>query len=442
MSKPVGKKETSVYVDVDNEQLILVAMMLDRVILSDLTVALNPDLFIGDRHKNIFTILEDIAARKFKFDIEIFEQLGRKKNYGGRKYIRKLLEAYPNPAKNIRHHVDKLRVDAIKFYLRIGHFQKLIDLSEDPNSTLDQFTEIIYDVSSELTSKIETSVKKGDDLYRHYLRNLRARRETGVFVPTGFDWLDESLTEGLARKKISIWAARPSMGKSTLLWNIAYRVAKKYGKKIGYFPYEMGEIAVLDGIVSLDTGIKLDLLVKSPQDLNKFQLKTINKCVKKITDDENLGFYTKGPLFEKLHNVIKVEGYDIVIMDLWEKLCPDLEQKTIALYLNQTQKLFQDTNCHGALVQQIRRGVEKRKDKRPTMEDLKNSGAYEEVADLIAGLYRDSYYDESLEEDILEIELMKQRRGGRLKTHYYKFEPEYGRIGDAVRDHIPASDYE
>lgn len=441
-AKPVGRKTIKIPVNVQNEQLILSAMMRDKVIMRDLASALDADIFIGKRHQILFGILRDISFERLKFDLEILEQLGRRKEYGGRRYVAELLEAYPEPPKNLEFHLERLRQDSVKFLLRVGPLQDLVDLSEDPNATLDQISEVAQAVQREVARRVRGGVKGGYALYKHYLADLRARRKTSNFVPTGYNWLDESLTEGLARKKLSVWTARPSIGKSTFAWNIADRVANRYGIPVLYLPIEMGEVSTMDGMVSLRSGIHLDKLIKTPHEMTRDELETVNEAAFAITENERLNFYTKSFKFEELPRIINEGGYAVTIFDLWEKLCPSKEQQIIAEYLDKTQTLAKECDTHCMMIHQTKRGVEKRPDKRPTLEDLKNSGAYEETADLCVGLYRECYYNPEVSEDILEVGIMKQRRGGRLNWHYFKFEGHVGRVGEEVRDWGGVQDYD
>jgi replicative DNA helicase len=439
-STPVGRDEITVYVDVENEQLILAAMMDDSAILTGLARSLNRDLFIGERHKVIFDILQDIAKRRLLFDVDTFEQLGRKRDYGTRKYISSLVESFDKP-KNLDFHLERLRVDSIKYTLRVGPLQGLVDLASDPTTTLDEISSVVRSVQSGLTGKLGSGAKSGKTVYLDYLADMRARREASLFIPTGLDWLDESLTEGLARGKISVWTARPSMGKSTVAWNIANNLANTFKIKVGYFPIEMGMISTLDGIVSSQTGISLDQLIKTPQDLTRSELTRINDKIYQITSNNLLVFWTQKILFDKLENIIMENGFDVVIFDLWERMMPKKEPSVIDFHLGKFQEMMQETECHGMVLHQTKRGVEKRPDKRPTLEDLKNSGAYEEYADLVIGIYRDQYYDESLPDNVVELEILKQRRGGRLKTHYYRFDGPFGRIGEEMRHWGGSDDY-
>lgn len=441
-SKPVGRATVEVPVNVANEQLILAAMMTDPIILRDLASALDPDIFIGKRHQILFGVLRDIAFQHLKFDLEVLEQLGRRKEYGGRRYATELLKGYPEPPKNLEFHLERLRTDSVKFSLRVGRLQKLIDMSEDPNATLDQLSDEAQNVQRELAGRLQGGVKSGYELYTHYLSDLRARRKSSNFVPTGYNWLDESLTEGLARKKLSVWTARPSIGKSTFAWNIGDRVANRFGIPVLYLPIEMGEVSTMDGMVSLRTEIHLDRLIKSPHEMTRGELARVNDAAEAITQNERLHFYTDSFKFEELPRIINEGGYAVCIFDLWEKLVPNKEQQVIAEYLDKTQQLAKDCDTHCMMIHQTKRGVEKRPNKRPTMEDLKNSGAYEECSDLCVGLYRECYYSPEIPEDVLEVGIMKQRRGGRLNWHYFKFEGHIGRVGEEMRDWGGTEDFD
>jgi replicative DNA helicase len=439
---PVGRPRVEIHADTANEQIILSAMMTDRKILSDLANMLDRSVFIGKRHKVIFAILREMANRHLVFDIEAFEQVGRNKKYGERKYILDLIDAYPNPPKNLKFHLDKLRTDAAKIALRIGPLQTLVDLSEDPTATLDEISAASYQLSNTLTGKLSGGIKRGKALYEHYMADFRARREEGgIFVGTGFPWLDDYLVEGLARKKLSVWTARPGMGKTTFAVNVADRVASR-GESVGHFAYETGEISALDGIVSLRTGISVDRLVKTPDELTRNEFRKVKLVVREITGNECLAFVVEKPDFTKLYNIIREGNFSLNIFDLWEKLIGKKDQAVIAEYLDKQQQLSKDTDSHSMMIHQTKRGVEKRPDKRPTLEDLKNSGAYEENVDLAVYFYRDAYYDKSLEEDIIEAGVLKQRRGKFLGVCYHEFDGAHGRIGRERRDYEGEDDYE
>ena len=290
--------------------------------------------------------------------------------------------------------------------------------------------ELNHGVAGHLTGGVD----RGDALYRKYMADIRARRKSNLFVPTGFSWLDEHLTEGLAHSKISIVTARPNIGKSTVAWNIGDRVANRVGLPVIYFPIEMGEISVMDGMVASRSGIHLDTLIKYPHRMTPKQAKLINQTTWDITNNKNLTFYDGRISLDEIYQVVSEGGYRLAIFDLWEKLAGSLDANEIAKALNFTQQLAKDCKCHFMLVHQTKRGVDKRDDPMPTMDDLKNSGGYEEVADLIIGLTRRKFYQPDLDEDILEVAVLKQRRGPRAGRVYYDFEGHIGLVGKERRN--------
>lgn len=434
MPKPVGRQTVEITVNVENEQLVLATMMNDRVALIELTRTLDRDVFLGKRHRVIFGVLDEIAARNLVYDAELFQQIARNKDYGGRVYLDKLTTAYSDKPKNLNYHVDKLRGDAVKHSLRVGPVQRLVDLCEDPAADLDTVSGEVRELNHKVVGHLTGGVSRGDPLYQKYLTDLRARRKSSLFVPTGFTWLDENLTEGLAHGKVSIVTARPNIGKSTFAWNVGDRVANKFGIPVLYVPLEMGTISVMDGMVAARSGIHLDTLIKFPHRMTPKQAKLVNQTAWDLTTNKNLTFFDGRMTLNDIYRVVSEGGYRLAIFDLWEKLAESLEANEIAKALNFTQQLSKDCKCHFMLVHQTKRGVDKRDDPMPTMDDLKNSGGYEEVADLIIGMTRRKFYQPDLDEDVAEFAILKQRRGPRQGRVYYNFEGHVGRIGEERRD--------
>jgi replicative DNA helicase len=374
------------------------------------------------------------------YDIEAFEQISIGKSYGGRSYVDKIYQAFPVLPKNLDYHVEKLRVDAVKYNLRLGRLQNLVDACEDPTIGLDRIGSLIREINMQTMGYLTAGVTSGRGLYERYLSDIRARRKSTGFIPTGFDWMDEDLTEGLARKRVSIWTGRPSIGKSTVAWNLAERMARRNGSKVLYLALEMDTVGILDGIVSCRSGIELDDLVKSPNKLDRVKLKKINDTIFEITDGNNLVFWDKSLDNEKLARILAEGNYAIAIFDLYEKMVKQKTQDVIAADLDIKQQMAKDFDAHFALFHQTRRGVERRKNKRPNLEDLKNSGGYEEVADLVVALYREKYYNPSVTKNVMEMGILKQRRGKVFNWYNYLFEGAYGRIGAEVRDWDPETE--
>lgn len=432
-AEPVTRPTVSIMTEVSQEQIILAAMMADRTVMRDLAISLKPDVFLGKRHRSIFRVLQRLAVKGLSYSLEAFEsESSFNGSCGGRKYLDGIREAYKTPLVNLDFHLDRLHLASLKSKLRVGDAQQLLDLCTDPSTELDTLSEKLKSIGRQLEGFGVQNLVSGEDLEKKYLSDLYGRRELGGYVPTGFPELDNSLTEGLAAKRLSVWTARPSIGKSTWAWNMALRLSTVYHIPVVYFALEMSTEAVLDGMVSALSGIRLDKLIKTPQDLNSVDIGKVKRTIRELTNDGLLAIWDKSITLEKAARIIREGRFKVAIWDLWEKIVRDKKADVISSELDRTQQLAKDTDCHMALIHQTRRGVEKRKNKRPTLEDLKNSGGYEEVADLVVALYRESYYRPNVDQDILEVGILKQRRGARQGWHFFKFEGAYGRIGDST----------
>jgi replicative DNA helicase len=431
MSNPIGAKTVKVLVNVEQEQRLLSMAMKDPSVLREISRTVRPNHFLSARHRTIYQVIVSIEKKGLSYDHETFLQMAGRLEFGGLKYL-KDIEAAFQPTKNLKHHIEALKTAAVKSTVRIGSAQRLIDMLEDPKTTTADITEATREIAREISVSTIGAALEGKELYITSLKNYQQRIKHPSFVPTGFKWLDENLSEGLARGKISVFAARPSIGKSTFVTNIAHRISQM-GFRVLFFPIEMGVESTVDALVSLKTSIPLDSLIKTPDELTKEDLLKINVAIKEISMDQDLVFWKEKITIETLFEAISSVKPAVVIIDLFERLCPRKEPGEIAVRLEYVQELAKELNCHIICVHQIRRGVEQRTNKRPTLEFLKSSGAFEEVADTIFACYREAYYDSDVK-DVIEAGILKQRRGVRTVWTAYDFEGAYARVGSEVRD--------
>ncbi len=222
------------------------------------------------------------------------------------------------------------------------------------------------------------------------------------------------------------------MGKSTLGWNVADYVANTLALNVIYFSYEMTTDAVLDGIIASRTGISLERLVKKTSDLRKREVKAIGKAVKAVTENGKLVFRDRRLRVEQLPAVLSDVRPQLCVFDLWERMVSPPNNEVITDNLAAMQDMAKEFDCHFMILHQQKRATEMTDDKRPTLIGLKNSGAYEEYADGVFGLYREWIYDPSVK-DVLEIQNLKQRRGKPYGVACVEFDGEHGRIGKEVK---------
>lgn len=442
MAKKRSKnKDDTIIFDVENEQIILSQMMKDTATRKRCSRELLDKYFIGKRHKVIFKTLCLMVSRGLEYNKDTFKTLAGSEEFGGFKYLNDVEKLFEEN-KNIDFHIERLKVDWKKLMLKQHEVKKLNDAIEDPSVDAKDLCKIIKSVDNSIKEIITTSnIKKGEELKKEYFESLKERQEVGKFIGTGFSF-DEYLTEGLARRNISVIAARPSMGKTTIASIIAdYLRSAKF--KTLVLPLESGTDKFIDMIVSRRTGIDLYDLVRNISKLSKKQKIAISKEASRVIDDEYLHFCDDTSVtVNDLAIMLDNGNYAVCIIDLFEKLRDiNFEPKIFAEKLKSIQKIAKETNTHICLLAQIKRlDLRKGGDLRPTLEDLKNSGAFEEVADLILFLHREFYYKPELNIDALEIIIAKQRFGVRNKTFYYEFMPSKASVGKELKDFIPLGD--
>lgn len=434
------KKETIVF-DVENEQIVLAQMIKNVAVRKRLARELTENLFIGKRHKVIFKVLSEIVLRGLEYNHDTFKVLAGDEEFGGFEYLDSLENLF-DENQNIDFHVQRLKLDYKKLILKKDKVKKLNDALEDPNVDAKELQQIIVDINNELKDVfVSSNIHKGKELKNYYFNVLKERQEETEFVGLGLP-IDDSLTEGFARRKVSVIAARPSMGKTTFMVNIADNL-RKFKVPTLLLPLESGKENFIDLMVSKRTKIPHEIIIKRTKELTPKQKFLIQKEVSTILDDEYLHFIDDQSITLKdLAVILNNSNYRVCIIDLFEKLADiSFEPKILSRQLKQVQMIAKESNTHICLLAQIRRFDSKQqKDRRPTLEMLKNSGSYEEVADLILFLHREKYYNPNLEDDIMEIIIGKQRLGVRNKTYYHKFYPHIATIGEEVVDYVPISD--
>lgn len=420
--------------DTKNEQLIIGQALSNEICLEVFSQHLTYDLFLVGNHQVIaFCITraleDDVQVNEDIFDVYRYEYPGSEKSTGGLSYISKLRNAYKDnlTSKTYKLHIKKLKSDFVKYRVNNLYVKRLLNLTRDPSSKVEDIGAVSEKID-ELVSKNAELEHRGfktmaelNEEHDHEIKN----RKTGNFGHTGFRFLNEHLTEGFAPKRVSVLAGRPGMCKSAFVCNSMLRMANN---KIpnALFALEMDGCAMADRWNAVETGIPLTRLIKR-DNLTKSELK-IEERVKKLREDKPIYINdqtgkTLKDIRRDLKFIVEKYGVKVCFIDLFMKVAKPygMSNKSTAdqytQMLNEVQVMARELNVHISLVVQIGRRVEERTDKRPKISDLKDSGGFEEVADLILLFYREAYYisknvEEDFDVDLIEIIIGKQRQGG------------------------------
>jgi len=424
------KEKRDIEVNTENEQVILAGLIKSGKLRKLYIKQLKETDFIANRHKIIFKGLKLLFEKKMAYNEDTLNQLIFNEDYGGIKYLREIQELFDKNI-NLEFHIKVLKEDKVKFRLIQNELKKLNQGISSPQINLNKIATLAERVKNISLQSAEEDLEQ--NFKEIYINELKLRIKRPAFKPTYLTGLDNFLTEGLARKEISVVCGRPSMGKTTFVVNLVCSlIFNDY--KVLVCPLENTVTLFLDLMVSNLTKIEILDLIKNFKELDKSEKILINNTIKKIFDTNN--FFPCDQAFltlDDLYLLLSKEDYDICILDAFENL-KDVEAKTesISNRLKELQQIAKDTNTHVLITAQIRRGLEKETIKRPTLEMLKNSGAYEEKADLIIGLHREKYFCPEIEDDILELIIMKQRRGAANKIVKFNFDSSKVKIGNLI----------
>jgi replicative DNA helicase len=235
-------------------------------------------------------------------------------------------------------------------------------------------------------------------------------------VPTGLTDLDRK-TSGLQKSDLIILAARPSMGKTAFALCVAKNAAAK-GNTVMIFSLEMSKEQLTQRLLAMEAMVDSDKMRKG--DLNTEDWKALSKAADSLDKTKIFIDDTPGmPLMEmknKCRRLKEKEGLDLVIVDYLQLMelggRVESRQLEIAALSRQMKQMARELECPVIALSQLSRASEQRKDNRPILSDLRDSGAIEQDADVVLFLYRDEVYNPDTETPgECEVNVAKQRNG-------------------------------
>ncbi|HAX52228.1 replicative DNA helicase [Muricomes intestini] len=270
----------------------------------------------------------------------------------------------------------------------------------------------------------------------------RASRTSGSVtgIPTGFIDLDYKLS-GLQRSDLILIAARPSMGKTAFVLNIAQHVAFRQNLSVAIFSLEMSKEQLVNRLFSLESHVDAQLLRTGnlkDTDWEKLIEGAGRIGKSKLVIDDTSGI-SIAEMRSKCRKYKIEHGLDLIIIDYLQlmsgssKRSNESRQQEISEISRSLKGLARELNVPVIALSQLSRAVEQRTDKRPMLSDLRESGAIEQDADVCMFIYREDYYIPDTEDKgIAEIIIAKQRNGP-VGTVRLAWMPQYTRFGNELR---------
>lgn len=432
--------------DLVAEQSVLGAIFISPDQLVSVREFIEADDFYKYAHQVIFKAMVTLNDRHDAIDAttvrNILDSQGDLQTIGGLSYIVELVNSVPTSA-NAEYYA---KIVAEKAMLR----QIIKRLTHTVNEAYDgslESEEIIAGAEKALIDINEHSHRSGFRTIASVLDQnfesleMRAQQTSDVTgLPTGFRDLDR-ITTGLHPDQLVILAARPAVGKTAFVLNIAQNVGTKQGKAVAIFSLEMGAESLVDRMLAAEGMIDSHALRTgqlTEQDWTNVMIAQGALAEAPIYIDDTPGIKITEIRARSRKLAKEVEGgLGLIVIDYLQLITgtrPENRQQEVSEISRQLKILAKELRVPVIALSQLSRGIEQRQDKRPVLSDIRESGSIEQDADIVAFLYRDDYYrkdtedtEETIEDNTIEVILEKNRAGAR-GTVKLMFQKEYNKF--------------
>ncbi|MCX7774215.1 MAG: replicative DNA helicase, partial [Clostridia bacterium] len=434
---------------VEAEQSILGSLLIDRNALSEVSGRLKAESFYLEKHKEIYEAIMSLYEESLPVDIvTVTDQLTRRgtlEKVGDVDYIAQLATSVHTTA-NVSHYASIVEDKALLRSL-IGISGKIMDLgyqgAMEGTDVLNEAERSIFDLSQGLTRTGLEPINSVLDKTFTQLEELCANKEDLTGVPSGFVDLDRK-TSGFQNSDLILIAARPAMGKTSFVLNIAVNAAlRKF--PVAIFSLEMSRTQLVNRILSLESMVELEKMRTGKleaEDWKKigFTLGPLSKSPIYLDDNASTNVME---MMSKLRKLKLEKGLGMVIIDYLQLMegrkKSDSRQQEISDISRSLKIMAKELNVPIIALSQLSRAPEQRQDHRPILSDLRESGAIEQDADMVMFLYRDDYYDEESEKrNIVEVIIAKHRNGS-TGTVELAWIPQFTKFGNRMYDEQPHS---
>lgn len=437
--------------DLIAEQSVLGSVFISPEKLIAVREYIDPEDFYKYAHRVIFKAMisldqnDAIDATTVR---AILDNQGDLQNIGGISYLVELVNSVPTSA-NAEYYA---KIVAEKAMLR----RIISRLTEAVNQAYEgaiNSEDIISGAEKALIDVNERSNRSGfrkiSDVLAVNYENLEVRSQQITDVTglaTGFRDLDK-ITTGLHPDQLIILAARPAVGKTAFVLNIAQNVGTKMNRPVAIFSLEMGAESLVDRMLASEGMVDAHNLRTgqlTEQDWQNITLAqgTLADAPIYIDDTPGIKVTEIRARARKLDQELE-KGLGLIVIDYLQLITgtrPENRQQEVSDISRQLKILAKELGVPVIALSQLSRGVEQRQDKRPVLSDIRESGSIEQDADIVAFLYRDDYYDrgdkdegqEQLVDNTIEVILEKNRAGAR-GTVKLMFQKEYNKFSSIAQ---------
>jgi replicative DNA helicase len=445
----------------DAERAVLGSILINNNAFYRVVSLIDSVDFFKDAHRSIFAAMRGLAEESREIDLlTLKEELGKRsqlEHVGGSAYISSLIDGIPDVANVERYARIVKEKSMLRRLVVMGNsvMRAALDPPNEPAEVLNIAEKSLYEIA-------EGSIDKGfvglDRITRHNMTAIEQLQHAGKLItgiPTGYDRFNE-FTSGFQPQDLVIIAARPSMGKTSFMMNIAEAIAipdrtgqPRAGSQrlhsVGVFSLEMSKEQIGLRILSSESGVSNHLIragMLSERNWRDLAEASARLAKAKIYVDDTPGIDIM-EMRAKARRLKMEAGLDMVMVDYLQLMSvkgkTESRNQEISQISRGLKAVAKELNVPLISLSQLSRRPEQRTgDHRPQLSDLRESGSIEQDADVVAFIYRDEVYNKDTEEKgIAEIIIAKQRNGpiGDFKlvfrndiTKFFNYEPANERI--------------
>ena len=400
---------------VESEQSILGSIILDKEAIITVAETIQPMDFYKEAHKIIYESMLKLNSNNEPIDlITLIEELrkeGHLDSIGGISYLTSLSTIVPTTS-NVKYYANIVKEKSVMRQL-IKASNEIINLgydaSTDVQEILDKAEKNIFDISQE---------KSGDDIQPinvvlqdtfEMIEKLCTDKSEVTGITTGFADLNKKIN-GLQRTDLILLAARPAMGKTAFSLNLVQNAALKGDASVAVFSLEMSKEQLVQRMLSAQSNVELSKIKTG--NLGESDWPRIIDGMAVLSEANIFIDDTPGIKISEIRSKcrrLKIEkGLDLILIDYLQLMegegKNENRQQEIAKISRSLKILAKELDCPVVALSQLSRSPELRKDHRPILSDLRESGSIEQDADIVMFLYRDEYYhDDSEKKNIGEV---------------------------------------
>ncbi|MFT8902436.1 replicative DNA helicase [Liquorilactobacillus nagelii] len=396
--------------NIEAEQAVLGSVFLNTAALVDAMEYVQPADFYRRAHQVIFQTMVDLNDQDEVIDVvtvnnRLTEQ-NQLEDVGGVSYIAELADAVPTAA-NVGYYAKIVQEKSLMRHLittATNIVSQAYDQDDDVTSLLDNAERQIMEVSEQRSSNGFRPIRDVLNSAIEEVNRLYQKKEEITGLPTGYQDLDK-MTAGLQPDNLIILAARPAVGKTAFVLNIAQNVGTKTDKAVAIFSLEMSAESLVNRMLCAEGSVNANHLRTgqlNDEEWNNLIVAMGSLSQTAIFIDDTPGI-KMSEIRAKSRRLAKENGnLGLIVVDylqLIEGSNKENRQQEVSEISRQLKKLAKELSVPVIALSQLSRGVEQRQDKRPVLSDIRESGSIEQDADIVAFLYRDDYYERSDDDD-------------------------------------------